>query len=265
MTSGFREVPDFGRVAEHQAVGEEHGAHRTVGDDRPVRGDQLAPALTRGPTVGAPSLLEPGEGRGIEWLWLGRWAVEDPARSHLNVPLIGRRPSECTAGSLKSAAYVPGAPLDRPARHRPARGACSSSPSAWSPGRSTRSSGQVRCSRSRPCCSSAIRRSSPTCPIRSGWCRALQRRRRLQAGARRPADQGATAGDRGGTRWPDRGVSPAGPAGQRVRPDRAGPHPHRLWARRDPAAAVGVGIRAPGAIGRRRMLVAAGCWSSASS
>ena len=78
-----------------------------------------------------------------------------------------------------------------------------------------------------------------------------QRGRRLPARARRPAGEGATARGRCGARRPDRGVPPADPAAQRVRPDRAGPHPHRLRARGDPAATVGLGPRAPGAIGRR--------------
>ena len=86
-----------------------------------------------------------------------------------------------------------------------------------------------------------------------------QRRRRLPPRARRPAGQGATAAGRGRARRPHRGVSPARPAGQRVRPDRAGPHPHRLWPRRDPAAAVGLGPRAPGAIGRRARRAVARC------
>ena len=95
---GLRQVPDFGRVAEHQAVGEEHRAHRTVGDDRPVRGDQVAPALARGAAVGAPSLLDPGEGRGIERLGLGRRVLEDPSRSHLGVPLLVGDPTSVPPG-----------------------------------------------------------------------------------------------------------------------------------------------------------------------
>ena len=88
------QVPDLGRVAEHQAVGEEHRAHRAVGEDRPVGGDQLAPALARGPAIGAPSLLDPGECRGIERFRLDRRAVKDPAWSHLGVPLmVGDRTS----------------------------------------------------------------------------------------------------------------------------------------------------------------------------
>ena len=136
----------------------------------------------------------------------------------------------------------------------------SSSPSVSPPGRSTRSSGPVRCSPSRPCCSSAIRRSSPTCRTRSASFRAASAGpigyRRELAGQRARARPLLVAA---GARWPDRGVPPAGPAGRRVRPDRAGPHPHRLRARGDPAAAVGLGPRAPGAIGRR----ARGWWLDA--
>ena len=87
-----------------------------------------------------------------------------------------------------------------------------------------------------------------------------QRGGRLPERARRPADQGATAGGGRGARWTDRGVPPARAAGQRIRPDRAGPHPDRLRARRDPAEAIGLGPRTPDASrrGPRRWWLAPG-------
>ena len=109
MTSGLRQVPDLGRIAEQQPVGEQHRAHRAVGDDRGVRIDQLAPALARGPAVRAQPLVETRERGRIERLGFDRRAVQDPSRSHLGVPLVVGSPDECSAASLESAAYAAGA------------------------------------------------------------------------------------------------------------------------------------------------------------
>ena len=104
---GLGQVPDLGRVTEQQAVGEQHRAHRAVGDDRPVRRDELAPARTRGPAIG-PQALRRGPGTRPD-----RTAPVRPTGSGGPVSVSCWRPSrrchgdECSATSVPSGACRP--------------------------------------------------------------------------------------------------------------------------------------------------------------